>query len=230
MPGPEAISRRYDERAKAHGRSFRASDYRFHASFRQRQKAVLARLQGVTRRRILDVGSGPGLLTEPLARDNFLVGLDLSLNMLGLARGVLKPVGGEGERLPFQNGSFDITLAIETLQHIERPETFLKEITRVTQPKGRILLSALNRDSWLHRIWGRFGFEKFYFLHPLEKIFFLMGKEGWTPEETRFLGFPLPLTWRDGLKNHGLSFLATSWIVEFRKAGPVPGRGQAPFS
>lgn len=217
IESPEAISRHFDERAASHGRTFRASDYRFKASFRQRQRAVLKRLGGITGRRILDVGCGPGLFTEPLARNNFLAGLDLSPNMLRLARDILKPVAGAGGRLPFQERSFDITLAIETLQHVSQPEIFLKEIARVTQPAGRMILSALNKDSLLHRIsdWGGFG--KSYFFHPLEKICSFLEKEGWMPHEIRFLGFPFPLTWKSRSINHFLSPFATSWVVEFQR-------------
>ena len=209
----EKVSDHYNRRAVSYGREPRACNYRFRGSYLQRQRVVMKRLQGITGRRILDVGCGPGLFSEPLARSNFLVGVDLSENMLRLARGILKPVGGEGEHLAFQDELFDITLSIETLQHVGCPEIFLKELARVTRPDGRIILSSLNRDSLLHRILGG----KSNFFHPLEAVCSFLEKEGWVPVEIRFLGFPLPLTWPSPLKNRGLSFLATSWVVEFRK-------------
>lgn len=217
------LSEYYDKKASKFGKDVRACNYHSKWSFVQRQRVVMQLLATLKGKGILDVGCGSGLFTAPLARANDLVGVDVSENMLHLAAGTLKPILAEGERLPFKNESFDVVLAIETLQHIDAPEVFLKELARVTRIGGQLILSTLHGGSFLQKIFRRLGVQSdLYTFHPLEEICSRFRGDEWVRLDTRFLGFPLPWTWSSRGDSHFFSFLATAWIVRLLKK---PSRG-----
>jgi ubiquinone/menaquinone biosynthesis C-methylase UbiE len=93
----------------------------------------------------LDVGCGAGALALALAPHvKSVVGIDRVPELLALARDRAPSnvtfVEGTATRLPFADGSFDLTGTLRTLHHVQRPELVLAEIVRVTRPGGRILV------------------------------------------------------------------------------------------
>ena len=211
------LSNLYDRQADLYGKDFRACHYRFRWSFLQRQQVVLKRFSGLKGKQILDVGCGPGLFSAPLAKENQLVGIDLSLEMLKLARPELVPVRGEGALLPFKNHSFDVVLAIEVLQHFGEPAPLLREILRVIKPGGQVVVSSLNKASLLHRVLrGVGGYEGLYF-HSLDEIYLLLEKEGGVNFETELLSFPFPWVWSFARGKKGSLPFAASWVLQCKK-------------
>jgi SAM-dependent methyltransferase len=97
--------------------------------------------------RALDVGTGAGALAlalAPLVRE--VVGVDRVPELLELAReraaafGNVELVEGDAAALPFADSSFDLAATMRTLHHVPRPELVLAELTRVTRPRGRVLV------------------------------------------------------------------------------------------
>jgi ubiquinone/menaquinone biosynthesis C-methylase UbiE len=99
-------------------------------------------------RTILDIGSGCGDVPHALVRDGRRRGaevrvtcLDRSEQMLAIARRKtgnderLTFVHGEGERLPFADGAFDVVTCSLALHHFEPPEAdaLLREMRRVAR-------------------------------------------------------------------------------------------------
>jgi SAM-dependent methyltransferase len=99
--------------------------------------------------RILDVGCGPGKWTRMYAEKGFLTtGIDASPRMVQLARAGKKDLEKvslcvmDASSLGFQNASFDLVNCVTVLQHVtvdEKWKKAIKEIVRVTKPKGNIL-------------------------------------------------------------------------------------------
>jgi SAM-dependent methyltransferase len=56
-------------------------------------------------------------------------------------RGVVD-VFGDGQRLPFRDGSFGTLLSLEVLEHVPDPDRCLAEFARVLEPGGRLLISV----------------------------------------------------------------------------------------
>ena len=83
--------------------------------------------------RILDVGSGPKPY-EPLfaAGADAYVGVDLAGSDLV----------GTVEALPVPDGSYDVVLCNQVLEHCADPAQAVRELRRVTAPGGRVLAST----------------------------------------------------------------------------------------
>ena len=86
--------------------------------------------------RVLDVGCGPKPYYPFFAEwaDDY-VGVDVVENP---AAELLGPV----EALPVEDGSFDLVLCTQVLEHCDDPAQAVRELRRVTAPGGRVLAST----------------------------------------------------------------------------------------
>jgi len=86
--------------------------------------------------RLLDVGCGemPYLsLFEPHTRE--VVGMDTWDNPRASLQGPI-------EAIPAPDASFDVVLCAQVLEHVAHPAQGIRELSRVTRPGGRVLLST----------------------------------------------------------------------------------------
>ena len=97
--------------------------------------------------RILDAGCGEGLnamLLEKRLPGARIVLLDASEDALDYARTLCSEKCdfqcGSVTELPFPDGSFDLVMCTEVLEHLEQPETALAELLRVSS--GHVLISV----------------------------------------------------------------------------------------
>lgn len=95
--------------------------------------------------RVLDVGTGPGLVLRLLAaRQPFVVGTDLAPAMLRHARTLFAPgvaaplVAADALALPIADGAFDAALATNLLFLLPDPRAGLHELARVTRSGGTV--------------------------------------------------------------------------------------------
>lgn len=107
----------------------------------------------------LEVGPGPGYLgLEWLkaTRETRLMGLDISADMLNVARRNAAEYGVDGRatyvespagRMPFDDATFDGVFTNGSLHEWEDPIQVMNEIARVLKPNGRYLISDLRRDT-----------------------------------------------------------------------------------
>ena len=110
-------------------------------------------------KRALDVGCGGGLLAEEFAALGCAVtGLDPSRASLKAARSHAAQhnvdicyLAATGERIPFEDSSFDIVLCCDVLEHVSDLDRVISEISRVLKPDGVFFFDTLNRTlkSWL---------------------------------------------------------------------------------
>ncbi len=92
---------------------------------------VAGHLGGVSRPRILDIGSGPGNLLRLLAER--LPGAELTGTNLLHVRGTAIAVG---EQSPFPDACFDAVTATKLLEHAVDPGSFVREMSRMLKPDG----------------------------------------------------------------------------------------------
>jgi SAM-dependent methyltransferase len=122
--------------------------------FQGRLHMILALLESGMRRqprpgRTLDVGCGTGLMLQKLARWR-PTGIDVSLLALGYSRkrGLQNLVQGDITRLPFADGSMDLLLALDVMEHVERDDLMIREFRRVLRPGGW-LMATVPAHPWL---------------------------------------------------------------------------------
>jgi 2-polyprenyl-6-hydroxyphenyl methylase/3-demethylubiquinone-9 3-methyltransferase len=102
---------------------------------------------------VLDVGCGGGILSEEFAKVGCRVtGLDPSVPSLETARKHAAMEGltidyrqGSGEDMPFEEGSFDIVVCCDVLEHVNDLEKTLREVARVIKPGGMFCYDTINR-------------------------------------------------------------------------------------
>jgi len=135
------------------------------------EQALILRLMGsVAGLRILDAGCGDGLLALELARRGANVtGVDGSEQMIRTAhrraRHFQEAVNfgtAAVEELPFGAGSFDVVVAVTVLCFVEDATGAVREMARVVEPGGRLIVGELGRwSSWaaIRRIKGWAGSE-----------------------------------------------------------------------
>jgi ubiquinone/menaquinone biosynthesis C-methylase UbiE len=97
--------------------------------------------------RALDSGSGAGAFAFALAPHvREVVAVDLVPELLeqGRMRAERFPnvtfVEGDATKLPLEPFSFDLAGCLRTLHHVQRPELAVAELSRVTRPRGRVLV------------------------------------------------------------------------------------------
>jgi SAM-dependent methyltransferase len=91
---------------------------------------------------ILDVGCGTGANLEMLAEFGKVEGIDISEEALSFcrARGLNRVKLGAAEKLPYEDGSFDLVTALDVVEHLDDDVAGLKEIHRVLRKGGRAVL------------------------------------------------------------------------------------------
>ena len=97
---------------------------------------------------VLDAGCGTGeFSTAALARGARVVGVDIGPKLLARTRskGVEHVVAADVARLPFADGTFDVVLSSECIEHTPSPHASVVELTRVLRPGGRLALTCPNR-------------------------------------------------------------------------------------
>lgn len=103
------------------------------------------------RKRILDAGCGNGRYTRFLLKsadpDALITGFDYSQQMLRRARERVKSdrvtqVAADLTRLPYADQTFDAAVCGWVLEHLPDPQPGLRELARVLQPGGMLLLLA----------------------------------------------------------------------------------------
>ena len=99
---------------------------------------------------VLEIGCGTGVVLRDLmtlvGRRGEVTGVDVSRTMLARARALARGVAGaslrlrhgDGNKLPFGPGRFDVALAITVILHVADPLRVVKELARVTRAGGRV--------------------------------------------------------------------------------------------
>jgi SAM-dependent methyltransferase len=122
------------------------------------EDAAFAAVESARAPRMLDVGCGPGDLTERFARDLGIDvrAIDISPRMVELTRSRgLDAQIGDVESIPFGDAEFDCVFAGWVLYHAPGLEQAIDECARVLRPGGRLVATTYGEDN-LSELWDLF--------------------------------------------------------------------------
>ncbi|MDR6971246.1 class I SAM-dependent methyltransferase [Leifsonia shinshuensis] len=118
--------------------------------------------------RVLEVAIGSGRSLPFYRRDVSLVGVDLSPEMLAIARRRAAELGrpvdlreGNAEALPFDDASFDTVVCALALCSIPRPAVAVAEMARVVAPGGSVVVVDHVRSDRAVLFAGQWMLERF---------------------------------------------------------------------
>lgn len=183
--------------------------------------------------RILDIGCGGGLLSEPMARLGAdVVGADAAERNIPVARLHAEEQGlridyrhTTAEALAAGGELFDVVLAMEIVEHVADPRQFLATCRSLMRPGGLLVASTINRNPksflmaivgaewvmrWLPR--GTHDWSKFITPDELEEH---LRAAGLDPVDRKGFVFN-PVSWRWAISDRDLS-------VNYVMAGLRPG-------
>ncbi|MFP3384187.1 bifunctional 2-polyprenyl-6-hydroxyphenol methylase/3-demethylubiquinol 3-O-methyltransferase UbiG [Tritonibacter sp. SIMBA_163] len=179
--------------------------------------------------RILDIGCGGGLLSEPMARLGAdVVGADAAEGNLPVARIHAEQSGLEidyrhttAEALAEAGEAFDVILNMEVVEHVADPLSYLTATQQLLKPGGLQICSTINRNPksyamaivgaevvmrWLPR--GTHEWSKF--ITP-DELFDLLSQAGLTPVDRKgFVFNPLLWSWSISDRDLGVNYVTAS--------------------
>jgi arsenite methyltransferase len=129
----------------------------------EQRRVVLESLALRPGERVVDVGTGPGLLAVDIAAavgpDGLVCGIDVSDSMLALAQARATQPGSApielrqaaADQLPCAEEAFDVAVSTQVFEYVEDVPAALAEVHRVLRPGGRVLLLDTDWDSIVWR-------------------------------------------------------------------------------
>ena len=123
----------------------------------RRTEQVFGHVMRLQPERLLDIGCGDGRLARLVKASCprvMIHGCDLSSVALGRAEGIDRryTVNLDEDRIPEPDGSMDLIIASEVIEHLVNPRHVLAEVRRVLRPRGRVLVTVPNVAFWRFRL------------------------------------------------------------------------------
>jgi 2-polyprenyl-6-hydroxyphenyl methylase / 3-demethylubiquinone-9 3-methyltransferase len=179
--------------------------------------------------RILDIGCGGGLLSEPMARLGAeVVGADAAERNIPVARLHAEQSGlaidyrhTTAEALAAEGEAFDVVLNMEVVEHVADPRAYLAACHALLKPGGLMVCSTINRNArsfamaivgaeyvmrWLPK--GTHDWKKF--ITP-DELYGLLRGAGLDPVDRKgFVFNPVTWSWRLSDRDLSVNYVTTS--------------------
>lgn len=172
--------------------------------------------------RLLDIGCGGGLLSEPMARlGAMVVGADAAEGNIPVARLHAEQSGltidyrhTTAEALAAAGEQFDAVLAMEIVEHVADPQGFITTCHDLLKPGGLMVMSTLNRTTksflaaiigaeWIMRWLPKGTHDWAKFIQP-DALRAMIARAGLDPVDRKGFVFN-PVSWQWSLSDRDLS-------------------------
>jgi 2-polyprenyl-6-hydroxyphenyl methylase/3-demethylubiquinone-9 3-methyltransferase len=172
--------------------------------------------------RLLDIGCGGGLLSEPMARlGATVVGADAAARNIPVARLHAEQSGlaidyrhTTAEALAEAGEQFDVVLNMEVVEHVSDPLAYLTACFTLLKPGGLMICSTLNRNpksfvmaiigaEWVMRWLPKGTHDWAKFITP-DELYDLLRRAGLDPVDRKGMVFN-PVSWSWSLSARDLS-------------------------
>ena len=172
--------------------------------------------------RILDIGCGGGLLSEPMARlGATVVGADAAPRNIPVAQVHAEQSGlsidyrhTTAEDLAAAGEQFDVVLNMEVVEHVADPLGYLTACQQLLKPGGLMICSTLNRNpksfvmaiigaEWVMRWLPKGTHDWAKFITP-DELYGLIRQAGLDPVDKKGMVFN-PVSWRWAVSDRDLS-------------------------
>jgi SAM-dependent methyltransferase len=122
---------------------------RDHWFYRGKRKIVQAWMQHLglpdgSGRPIVDVGAGTGILLSELERGGRTIGVEYAPTGLSLARETTRSplVRGSAEAIPLADGTAQLVVALDVIEHLDDDARAVAEMARVLAPGGHLMINV----------------------------------------------------------------------------------------
>ncbi|MES2144295.1 MAG: bifunctional 2-polyprenyl-6-hydroxyphenol methylase/3-demethylubiquinol 3-O-methyltransferase UbiG [Pseudomonadota bacterium] len=179
--------------------------------------------------RILDIGCGGGLLSEPMARLGAdVVGADAAPRNIPVARLHAEQAGLKidyrhttAEGLAAAGEQFDVVLNMEVVEHVADPQAYLTACHALLKPGGLMVCSTLNRNpksfamaiigaEWVMRWLPKGTHDWRKFITP-DELYVLLRKAGLDPVDRKGMVFnPIAWSWSLSARDLSCNYVTTS--------------------
>ena len=172
--------------------------------------------------RVLDIGCGGGLLSEPMARlGATVVGADAAERNIPVARLHAEQSGltidyrhTTAEALAESGEQFDVVLAMEIVEHVADPQGFITTCRDLLKPGGLMVMSTLNRTTksflaaiigaeWIMRWLPKGTHDWAKFIQP-DELRAMITRGGLDPVDSKGFVFN-PVSWQWTISDRDLS-------------------------
>jgi len=162
--------------------------------------------------KLLDVGCGRGDFTKGfknLGLDVF--GIDREKSNSEMLKEIdIKIIDIENDVFPFKDGVFDFVFSKSVIEHLLKPDNFIKEIYRVLKPGGRIIILT---PDWQSQI--KIFYDDYTHMHPytvtgLGDLLQISGFKNVSSE----IFYQLPILWKFSLIKIFSKFLQVFGLVK----------------
>ncbi|WP_054000943.1 bifunctional 2-polyprenyl-6-hydroxyphenol methylase/3-demethylubiquinol 3-O-methyltransferase UbiG [Shimia sp. SK013] len=179
--------------------------------------------------RLLDIGCGGGLLSEPMARLGAeVVGADAAGGNIPVAQLHAEQSGltidyrhTAAEDMAAAGEQFDIVLNMEVVEHVADPLSFLTACRQLLKPGGLHLCSTINRNPKSFAVaivgaefvmrWLPKGTHEWHKFITPDELFALMEKAGLTPVDRKgFVFNPVAWSWSISARDLSVNYVTAS--------------------
>ena len=179
--------------------------------------------------RLLDIGCGGGLLSEPMARLGAeVVGADAAERNIPVAKVHAAKMGlsidyrhTSAEALAAAGEQFDVILNMEVVEHVADPQAYLDACAALLKPGGIMIASTINRNpkSYMMAIIGAEHIMRWLpkgthewskFITP-DELFAMITDAGLTPVDRKgFVFNPIQWTWSISSRDLSVNYVTAS--------------------